>query len=87
MDPEKIIPDPGQLCIQNEFEVKPFWKIDKIWPFLNKNDQLKNINSFLKKKFPKKLKSRYSIQLDTFTRREHKGKIYVKNIRKDSKPT
>jgi hypothetical protein len=30
MDPEKIVPDPGQLWIQNEFEVKLLLKSDKI---------------------------------------------------------
>ncbi len=61
MDPEKIVPDPGQLWIQNEFEVKLLLKSDKIWQFLNKNDQFQNINPFVQyKKFPK-LKSRHSI--------------------------
>ncbi len=66
-----------QLRIQNEFEVKLLWKTGKIWQFLNKNDQLQNINSFLSKKiFPKKLISRHN---NTVTKQEPKGKIYVKN--------
>ncbi len=44
--------------------------------FLTKNAQLKNINSFFKKNFPKKIISRHNVQ-------PNKGKIYVK-IRKIS---
>ncbi len=40
-----------QLQLPNVFEVKLFWKTGKIWQFLNKNAQLKTINSFLSKKY------------------------------------
>ncbi len=39
-DLEKLILDP-------EFEVKLLWKTDKIWQFLSRNAQIKNINPFL----------------------------------------
>ncbi len=52
--------------------------------FLNKNAQFKNI-LFSTKYPPKKLISRYNEQPNTLlTRQEYKGKIYVKNIRKNS---
>ncbi len=79
----------GQLRIRNEFEVKLPRKTDKIWQFLNKNAQFKNItkikntHSFLSKNFF--LESLYLVIICNHqTRREYKGKIYVKNIRKKS---
>jgi hypothetical protein len=68
----------------------------KIDNYSNKNYQLKKYY-FPFFKFPIKLKSRHNMQLNTLTRREYKGNIYVKDIRKkimhdpntdpESKPT
>ena len=69
-----------EIRIRNESEVKIFWKTDKIWQFLNENAQYKNIKSFLSKIIS--LKSFILLQSNTFTRRDYKGKNYVKNIRK-----
>ncbi len=66
-----------QLQIRKEFEVKLLWKTGKIGQYLNKNAQFKSIDSFLSKNSP--LKS-----LNTLSMQEYKGKIYVKNIRKNS---
>jgi hypothetical protein len=52
---------------------------------LNNNADFKIMNFFLSKKYShKKLISRHNDQPNTLTRQEHKGKIYVKNIRKNS---
>jgi hypothetical protein len=40
---------------------------------------LTNIDSFFQKNSPKKLIYRRNMQPETITRREYKGKIYVKN--------
>jgi hypothetical protein len=48
---EKIIPDPGSSGSEMNFEVKLLLKSDEILQFfLNKNTQLKNLNSFSSKK-------------------------------------
>ncbi len=65
-----------QLQLWNDFEVKLLGKTGKIWQFLNRDAQLKNIFLFVKKIFPLKASS-------TFTRQEYKGKIFVKNITKN----
>ncbi len=41
--------------IRNEFWVRLLWKTDKIWQFLNKNTQFKNLILSVKKYFRKKL--------------------------------
>jgi hypothetical protein len=67
----------GQLRIQNEFEVNYSEKLIK---FLNKNAQLKTINSFLSKKIPTKLISNHNMQSNTLKRRKYKSKIYMRII-------
>jgi hypothetical protein len=72
-----------RIRVRNEFEVKLLWKTGKIWEFLNINARLKNMNSFLSKKYsPEKLISHHNEQPNTLTRQENKDKIYVKNTRK-----
>ncbi len=71
-DPEKIIPNPGSSWS---------WKTDKIDIFSTKCSIKK---SFLLKHNSLKNPSWYIMQPNTVTRREYKGKIYVKNIRKIS---
>ncbi len=45
---------------------------------------LKHKFLFIEKKIHKKLISRHNTKTNTLTRQEYKGKIYVKNIRKNS---
>jgi hypothetical protein len=44
----------------------------------------KYVNSYFIKNDPKTLISGHNMQPNTLTRREYKGKIYYKNIRKNS---
>ncbi len=83
-DPEKSFRNQIRAEIRIYYEVKLFWKTFKIWQFLNKNAQLKNINAFVVKNMSKKIMpvSRHNMQPNTLTRKEYKGKLYVKNIRK-----
>ncbi len=67
-----------RIRIRNEFEVKRLWKICKIWEFLNTNARLKNMNSFLSKKYsPEKLISHHNEQPYTLTRQKYKDKTNV----------
>ncbi len=80
LDPGKI-PDPDPAGSRSEMNSKTTLVKTglKIGQFLNEYAQLKNFNFFLS-----------NIQPNTFTRREYKGEIHLKNIRKihvGSKPT
>ncbi len=63
---------------------KLLWKLDKIW---QQKCSIKNKNSFLSKKFTKKLISRHNMQPDTLkihTEIQRYSTIYDMNIRKKS---
>ncbi len=58
-------------------------KLIKFDNFPTKMLKLKiKIPFFMKKKLPQKFISRHTMQPSTLTRREYKGKIYVKNSKK-----
>ncbi len=63
----KILSGSGQLRIWNEFEIKVLWKADKSWQFLNKNAQIKNINSFFLIPFTVQIISPHKLQPNTLT--------------------